>query len=68
MAELEIEGTHEEQFAIVKTAVKEHNLLLKGNGQPGIVEFVTASKAQLRLIVFLLVVILPLIVGMYFKR
>jgi hypothetical protein len=41
---LEIEGTHEKQFPIVKTAVKAHDASLYGNGQPGLMDFMSAKK------------------------
>lgn len=55
MAELEIEGTFEEQWGIVKSAVKDHHVLLHGNGKEGLVQTVTGWQAQARLIVGLVV-------------
>lgn len=58
MAEgLEIEGSHEEQFAIVKTAVKRHDKDLYGNGQPGVMDFMSATRGQFRLMIVMLSVI-----------
>lgn len=62
MAEgLEIEGTHEEQFAIVKTAVKRHDRDLYGNGQPGVMDFMSSTKGQFRLLVIMLTAVLVIL-------
>ena len=50
MAELEIDGSFEEQWGIVKSAVKQHNSAINGNGQPGLLDFQSSIKAQLRLV------------------
>ena len=54
MADLEIEGSFEEQWGIVKSAVKQHNTAINGNGQPGLLDFMSGIKAQQRLIIGLL--------------
>jgi hypothetical protein len=53
MAELEIEGSFDEQWGMVKGAVRDHHASLYGNGQPGVVDFVSATKGQLRLLIIL---------------
>lgn len=54
MADLEIEGSFEEQWGIVKAAVKQHNSAINGNGQPGLLDFMSGIKGQMRLILALL--------------
>ena len=51
---LEIDGTKEQQFAIMKSAVIQHDADLNGNGQPGIKAFVSSTQGQFRLIVILI--------------
>jgi len=58
---LEIDGSHEEQFAIVKTAVKAHDASLYGNGQPGLMDFMSSTKGQFRLLVVMLTAILVIL-------
>ncbi len=62
--ELEIEGSLEEQMGVIKSAVRRHECTLYGNGQPGIVDFISQTRGQFRLIVWLLTFILALI-GVY---
>ena len=57
MAELEIDGTHEEQFAVVKATIKQHHTALMGNGQPGIIDFVSSTRGQFRLLIVLVSVV-----------
>lgn len=57
MAELEIEGTFEEQWGIVKSAVRQHNAAINGNGQAGLLDFMSSIKAQFRLIIGMLIFI-----------
>lgn len=54
MAELEISGSHEEQWGVMKSAVQQLHATIYGNGQPGILDFVSGTRAQFRLIVVLL--------------
>ena len=54
MAELEISGSHEEQWGIMKSTVQQMHKALYGNGQPGVLEFVSGTRAQFRLITALL--------------
>ena len=62
MAELEIAGTHEEQAAIMREVVKQLHSTIYGNGQPGILDFISGLRGQLRLLV-VLVSIVSLIVA-----
>ena len=62
VAELEIAGTHEEQAAIMREAVKQLHSTIYGNGQPGILDFISGLRGQLRLLV-VLVSIVSLIVA-----
>ena len=55
--ELEIDGTHTEQMAIMKSTIKQHHAAIYGNGQPGMLEFIQGTKAQFRLIVLLISII-----------
>lgn len=57
MAELEIVGTHEEQFAVMRSTIIQHHSDLNGNGQPGIKDFVSGLKGQFRLLVILMTAI-----------
>ena len=54
MAELKIEGSHEEQWGMIKSAVIQHHSAINGNGQPGLMDFMSGLKAQLRLIIVLI--------------
>lgn len=54
MSDLEIEGSFDEQWGIVKAAVKQHNAAIHGNGQPGLLDFMSSMKGQMRLIIALL--------------
>ena len=54
MADLEIEGSFEEQWGIVKAAVRQHNAAINGNGQPGLLDFMSGIKGQMRLVLALL--------------
>ena len=50
MAELKIEGTHAEQFAQMKNALRDLWLLLKGNGKDGLeADMVTVQKSLVRI-------------------
>lgn len=53
MAELKIEGSHEEQWGVIKSAVIQHHSAINGNGQPGLMDFMSGLKAQLRLLIIL---------------
>jgi hypothetical protein len=64
MADFEIEGSFEEQWGIMKSAVRAHDKTLYGNGQPGIVDFVAQTRGQFRLIVWLLATLIAAI-GVY---
>ena len=57
VAELEFEGSHEEQWGTMKTTVKQLHAAVNGNGQPGILDFVSGMKAQLRLLVVLMTLV-----------
>jgi hypothetical protein len=57
VAELEISGTHEEQFAIMRATLIQVHTDLNGNGQPGIKEFVSGLKGQFRLLILLMTAI-----------
>lgn len=57
MADLEIVGSHEEQWGIVKSAVKQHHSDLYGNGQPGVMDFVSSTRGQFRLLIILISVV-----------
>ena len=61
MADLRIEGSYEEQFAIMKTAVIQHHSAINGNGQPGLLDFMSGQKAQYRLIIAMISVIMLLL-------
>ena len=52
-----MEGSFDEQWGTVKSAVTRHEHILFGNGQPGIVEFIHGLKAQFRLLVLLISVL-----------
>ena len=54
MAELKIEGSFEEQMGVIKSALIQHHAAINGNGQPGLLDFMSGIKAQLRLIIVLL--------------
>ena len=54
MGELRIEGSHEEQLGIMKSAIIQHHAAINGNGQPGLMDFMSGMKAQLRLIIALI--------------
>lgn len=56
MADLEFEGSFEEQWGTVKSAVREHDAILKGNGQEGLVSKVTGREAQIRLLMALVTI------------
>jgi len=64
MADFEIEGTFEEQWGIIKSAVRAHDKTLYGNGQPGIVDFIAQTRGQFKLIIALLSLILAAL-GVY---
>ena len=64
MADLEIEGSFEEQWGIMKSAIRAHDKTLYGNGQPGIVDFIAQTRGQFRLIVWLLATLIASI-GVY---
>ncbi len=57
MGDLKIEGTHEEQWGAMKSAVIQHHAVIHGNGQPGILDFVVGLRAQFRLVLVLLSII-----------
>lgn len=57
MAELEIEGSFDEQWGVVKAAVKQHNAAINGNGQPGLLDFMSGVKAQYRLLLVMISVV-----------
>ena len=61
VADLRIEGSYEEQFAIMKTAVIQHHSAINGNGQPGLLDFMSGQKAQYRLIIAMISVIMLLL-------
>lgn len=54
MAEMEWPISEEAMIAVLKDKVNEHHKLLYGNGQPGILDFVSGLRGQMRLIVGLL--------------
>jgi hypothetical protein len=54
VAELEIEGSFEEQWGAVKSAVKQHQTAIYGNGHGGLLEWASGVKAQFRLLVILI--------------
>ncbi len=54
MADVSWTGNHAEDFAVMKNLVTNHETLLHGNGQPGIVDFISGLKGQMRLILILL--------------
>ena len=64
MADLEIEGSFEEQWGIMKSAVRAHDKTLYGNGQPGVVDFISQTRGQFKLIIALLTLILAAL-GVY---
>lgn len=53
MADVSWSGNHEEDFAVMRNLVAQHESTLHGNGQPGVVDFISGVKAQMRLVVFL---------------
>ena len=57
MAELEISGSHEEQWGIMKSAIQQLHSTMYGNGQPGVLDFVTSTRAQFRLLIVLVSVV-----------
>ncbi len=54
MAELEIEGSFEEQWGAMKSAVKQQHVAIYGNGHEGILDFVAGVRGQFRLLVVLI--------------
>ena len=53
MADVSWSGNHEEDFAVMRNLVGQHEATLHGNGQPGIVDFISGVRGQMRLVVFL---------------
>lgn len=53
MADLEFEGTFEEQWGTMKSAVRQNYAAINGNGQPGLLDFASGIRAQLRLLIVL---------------
>ena len=49
MADITWTGNHAEDLAMMKNLVMNHETLLHGNGQPGIVDFIAGLKGQMRL-------------------
>lgn len=62
MADISWTGNHDEDFAVIRNLVAQHETTLHGNGQPGVVDFVSGVKGQMRLIV-LLVTVFGIITG-----
>jgi len=56
MAELEIEGTFDEQWGVVKSTTKQLHAAIHGNGQEGILSYVTGLRAQFRLLLILVTI------------
>lgn len=55
MADIDWPDNNEEAvLAVVKNLLSEHHKALYGNGQPGILDFISGLKGQMRLIVGLL--------------
>ena len=53
MAELQINGSFDEQWGAVKSAVIDHHAVLHGNGREGILDSVVGWRAQMRLVILL---------------
>jgi hypothetical protein len=54
VADVNWTGNHAEDFAVMKNLVANHEAVLHGNGQPGILDFISGLKGQMRLILILL--------------
>lgn len=59
MADIEwpLNENPEVMMAMLKDKVNEHHLLLHGNGQPGILDFISGLKGQMRLMMAMLIFI-----------
>jgi hypothetical protein len=53
VAEIEWPDNPDAVMAVMKDKVNEHHVLLFGNGREGILDFISALKGQMRLLIFL---------------
>lgn len=56
MADVSWTGNHDEDFAVMRNLVGQHEATLHGNGQPGVVDFISGIKGQMRLLVLLVTI------------
>ncbi len=54
MSDIQWPASDEAILAMVKDKVNEHHAVLYGNGQPGLLDFISGLRGQMRLILLLL--------------